>query len=78
VRLDVPEGDAAPGLAAVQAAHPQVQIGSYPFFQKSRLGTYVVLRSVDSGALERAVRDLWALIEREGFSAAQEEAPART
>src|SRR5712691_11325966 len=69
VRLDVPEGDAAAGLAALQAAHPEVQIGSYPFFEKSRLGTYVVLRSVDDGELARAERALWALIEQEGFSA---------
>ena len=59
VRLDVPEGDAAPGLAALQAAHPDVQIGSYPFFENKRLGTYVVLRSVDAdrarGSREGAV-----------------------
>ena len=44
IRLDVPEGDAAPGLAEIQASHPEVQIGSYPFFENKRLGTYVVLR----------------------------------
>jgi molybdopterin-biosynthesis enzyme MoeA-like protein len=69
VRIDVPEGDVAPGLTAVQAAHPEVQIGSYPFFEQGRLGTYVVLRSVDAGLIEQAAAALWALIAKEGFSA---------
>jgi molybdopterin-biosynthesis enzyme MoeA-like protein len=70
VRLDVPEGDAAAGLGALQAAHPEVQIGSYPFFEKKRLGTYVVLRSVDDSKLAAAENALWKFIAEEGFSAA--------
>jgi len=69
VRLDVPEGDAAPGLADLQASHPEVQIGSYPFFENKRLGTYIVLRTTDMAKLEAAVTDLWKLIARQGFSA---------
>ncbi|MGD9501267.1 MAG: competence/damage-inducible protein A [Methyloceanibacter sp.] len=73
VRLDVPEGDAAPGLFELQAAHPEVQIGSYPFFENKRLGTYVVLRSTDAARLEAAVSELWKIIAREGFAAAAAE-----
>jgi molybdopterin-biosynthesis enzyme MoeA-like protein len=73
VRLDVPEGDAAPGLAELQAAHPEVQIGSYPFFENKRLGTYVVLRSVEADKLEAAIAALWILIAKEGFQAAAED-----
>ena len=73
VRLDVPEGDAAPGLFNLQAAHPEVQIGSYPFFENKRLGTYIVLRSSEEDRLEAAVTDLWKMIEREGFRAAAAE-----
>jgi molybdenum cofactor synthesis domain-containing protein len=69
VRIDAPEGDAAPGLAALQAAHPDVQIGSYPFFEKGKIGTYVVLRSVDLAALERVLGALWELIAKERFNA---------
>ena len=69
IRLDVPEGDAAPGLFDLQAAHPEVQIGSYPFFENKRLGTYVVLRSTDETRLAAAVSDLWKIIAREGFQA---------
>lgn len=73
VRVDVPEGDAAPGLSALQDAHPTVQIGSYPFFEKGRLGTYVVLRSVDADALASTHAELWKLIERERFKAEDSE-----
>jgi molybdenum cofactor synthesis domain-containing protein len=69
IRVDVPEGDAAPGLAELQAAHPEVQIGSYPFFENKRLGTYVVLRAVEADKLEAAAAGLWALIAKEGFHA---------
>jgi molybdenum cofactor synthesis domain-containing protein len=74
VRLDVPEGDAADGLGALQAAHPEVQIGSYPFFQNKRLGTYVVLRSIDEGKLAAAEEDLWKFIAEAGFPAGSGEA----
>ena len=70
VRIDAPEGDVAPGLAELQAAHPDVQIGSYPFFENRRLGTYVVLRSCDAVKVEAAQTELWKLIHKEGFAAA--------
>ncbi len=73
VRLDVPEGDAAFGLAALQAAHPEVQIGSYPFFHDKRLGTYVVLRCTDQAALDAAENALWKFIAEAGFPAASGE-----
>lgn len=73
VRIDVPEGDAAPGLGELQSAHSDVQIGSYPFFQNKRLGTYVVLRSTDAAKLATALDALWALIHRAGFHAAAAE-----
>ena len=66
VRIEAPEGDVAPGLAAIQAAHPEVQIGSYPFFEKGKLGTYVVLRcSVEANALDHVLGALWELIAAE-------------
>ncbi|HXG78360.1 MAG TPA: molybdopterin-binding protein [Methyloceanibacter sp.] len=70
VRIDAPEGDVAPGLSALQASHPGVQIGSYPFFEQRRLGTHVVLRSTDECKLEAAEKALWILIREEGFPAA--------
>jgi molybdenum cofactor synthesis domain-containing protein len=70
IRIDAPEGDAAPGLAELQTAHPDVQIGSYPFFENKRLGTYVVLRSTDGAKLRAAQNALWILIGEQGFTAA--------
>jgi len=70
VRVDVPEGDAAEGLGVLQAEHPDVQIGSYPFFQNKRLGTYVVLRSTDQAKLAACQNALWKFIAEAGFPAA--------
>jgi molybdenum cofactor synthesis domain-containing protein len=70
VRVDAAEGDVAPPLAALQAAHPDVQIGSYPFFEHRRFGTYVVLRGSDASRLDAVVEALWKVIGEEGFSAA--------
>jgi molybdenum cofactor synthesis domain-containing protein len=69
VRIDAPEGDVAPGLAELQASCPEVQMGSYPFFESKRLGTYVVLRSTDAAKLAAAQKALWILIGKEGFQA---------
>jgi molybdopterin-biosynthesis enzyme MoeA-like protein len=69
VRIEAPEGDVAPGLAAIQSAHADVQIGSYPFFDKGKLGTYVVLRSVDQSAVDRVLDEVSNLIGKEKFKA---------
>jgi molybdenum cofactor synthesis domain-containing protein len=74
IRIDVPEGDVAPALADLQAAHPEVRIGSYPFFERKRLGTYVVLRATDADALDTAYEALWTLIVDNGFAAVRAEA----
>jgi molybdenum cofactor synthesis domain-containing protein len=73
VRIDAPEGDVAPPLAALQEAHANVQIGSYPFFENKRLGTYVVLRAASETELAAAENDLWIFIAREGFDAVAED-----
>jgi molybdenum cofactor synthesis domain-containing protein len=72
VRIQAPEGAVAPGLSAIQAAFSDVQIGSYPFFEKGKLGTYVVMRGVESERIASALEELWSLIAREKFSAAEE------
>jgi molybdopterin-biosynthesis enzyme MoeA-like protein len=70
VRVDAAEGDVAPPLAALQAAHPDVQIGSYPFFEQRRFGTYVVIRAAGQASIDSTLEDLWEVIAKEGFSAA--------
>jgi molybdenum cofactor synthesis domain-containing protein len=78
IRIEAPEGDLAPGLASIQAAHEDVQIGSYPFFEKGKLGTYVVLRSVDTTALDRVQDALRKLIAKERFTTSEGEADEKS
>ncbi len=62
----VGEGDAAAGLAEIEAAHPGVGIGSYPFFNDALRGVSFVARSRDEAQLERVRSALEALVERLG------------
>jgi len=48
------EGRLAGPLAALQARYPDVEMGSYPFFQGGSLGANLVLRSFDPGLLAEA------------------------
>jgi molybdenum cofactor synthesis domain-containing protein len=55
LRGDVREGDIGGELGAIAAAHPDVTIGSYPFFDdKSGPNTNVVIRSRDAEKLAAA------------------------
>jgi molybdenum cofactor synthesis domain-containing protein len=58
---NLPEGKIAQGLAALQERHPEVEIGSYPFYRQGRFGVSLVMRATDEAALERtagALREL--------------------
>ena len=69
------EGRIAEPLAAIQAAHQEVSIGSYPFFADSgsgeitgrTAGTTLVIRGRDEKAVEAAACDIEALAESLGF-----------
>ena len=50
-----PEGEVAVPARDVQAAHPLVRIGSYPYHDGARFVTRLVLRSRDADALAAAV-----------------------
>jgi molybdenum cofactor synthesis domain-containing protein len=55
VRADLREGDIGSELGAIAKAHPEVTIGSYPFFDEKRgPNTNVVLRARDSERLAAA------------------------
>jgi molybdenum cofactor synthesis domain-containing protein len=68
VRL--PEGGIAAGLAAIQNKHPEVAIGSYPFFSDSGLatgkghsaGTTLVVRGRNESEVDAAAQDIAALV----------------
>jgi molybdenum cofactor synthesis domain-containing protein len=52
---------AAP-LREIQEAHPQVDIGSYPFYIDGRIGTNLVIRGTDEGLLEEVAAKVEAMV----------------
>ncbi|MEM6277464.1 MAG: molybdopterin-binding protein [Pseudomonadota bacterium] len=62
VRVERGEGDIAGPLAELDAAFPDVSIGSYPFQENGRYGANIVLRHADAGRLaaaQAALEDLF-------------------
>ncbi|GEO87143.1 MULTISPECIES: competence/damage-inducible protein A [Alphaproteobacteria] len=57
------EGDIGTLLGAVQKAHPETSIGSYPHFDGKRFSTELVVRGRDARALDAAAHDVAAMIE---------------
>jgi molybdenum cofactor synthesis domain-containing protein len=54
------EGDLAEPLERIAAAHPEVEIGSYPFARDGRFGASLVVRGTDAQAIERIVDQITA------------------
>jgi len=52
------EGDFAAALEKIQNAHPQVEIGSYPFNRDGRLGATLVVRGTDRSLIARVVTEI--------------------
>ncbi len=69
----LPEGTLAKSLGAIQDRHPDIDIGSYPYFRAGEFGVSVVLRGIDkshldtaAGEVAAAIRELGAEPEAEG------------
>lgn len=63
ITAQVPEGVLGTPLAAVQVAHPGVEIGSYPFNKgNGQFGAALVIRSHDPEAIEAAAEAVRALV----------------
>ena len=65
VDVFLPEGDIAQPLGGIAMKHPDVEIGSYPFYRDGRYGANLVVRGVDQSLVEAvfgliiaAMRDL--------------------
>lgn len=56
--VEMPEGKVAKDLGALQAAYPDVEMGSYPYTREGRFGTRLVLRSTDPARLIEAAERL--------------------
>jgi molybdenum cofactor synthesis domain-containing protein len=65
VRADAREGDIGTPLGDIAQAHPEVSIGSYPFFDEARgPNTNVVIRGRDAGKLAAAKTAVEAMLQR--------------
>jgi molybdenum cofactor synthesis domain-containing protein len=60
--LGLPEGIIAEELGAVQKRHPDLDIGSYPFYRASGNGVALVAKGSDGQAAERAIAEVTDLI----------------
>lgn len=63
VRANAREGDIGTPLRAIQEAHPDTSIGSYPFLDENgKPNTNVVVRSRDEAKLRAAMTDVEAML----------------
>jgi molybdenum cofactor synthesis domain-containing protein len=58
----ITEGALAEKLAIIQAASPDVEIGSYPFMRNGRLGTSLVTRGTDPAMLDKVYSQIKTLL----------------
>jgi molybdenum cofactor synthesis domain-containing protein len=62
VTCEVPEGDLAVGLSAIQDGYPDIEIGSYPSFRERRFSTALVLRGTDEARLAAAAAEVMDMV----------------
>jgi molybdenum cofactor synthesis domain-containing protein len=63
------EGVIAQPLARIQAAHPEVEIGSYPFVRAGRFGVSLVVRAPEAAAVAAALAAIRAMLADAGAEA---------
>lgn len=62
----VPEGEIGDSLGEIQSRYPDVDIGSYPFWNDGRPGTNLVVRHHDANLVNATCDEIFRLIERLG------------
>jgi len=63
------ESEIADGLSAVQAAYPDLSLGSYPFLRDDRYGTNLVVRGTSLSRIEAAMSEVLQAVKSAGGSA---------
>lgn len=53
-----PESEMAERLEQIQSAHPEVSIGSYPFFRQGRIGAALLVRSIDAAEIPPVLAEI--------------------
>ena len=56
------ESEVADGLARIQDAYPNIDLGSYPFTRDGKYGTTLVMRGTDAEALDAMLEEVKRLI----------------
>lgn len=64
VTVFAPESSMADALTTIQDAHPDVAIGSYPFFSQGRVGAVLVVRSTEAARIAPVILAIKAAAER--------------
>ncbi len=62
IACEVAESVLAEPLEAIQAAHPDVDIGSYPWYRGGRFGVSLVSRGTDAAVLETVVGEITQMV----------------
>jgi len=71
----LPEGRIAEGLSAIQARHPGLDLGSYPYYRPSGNGVAIVAKGADAAATEAAIAEVTTLMRQLGATPVQGEPP---
>lgn len=74
IAAHVTEGAIAAGLGAVQDRYPDIDIGSYPFYRRGRVGTTLVLRAPDADRVAAAAAEVADLVRAQGAEPLEESA----
>lgn len=67
------EGDIAEPLGAIQARHPDIEIGSYPFYSSVKFGASLVLRGTHAPTLRTALSEVRDMVHALGAEPLSEE-----
>ena len=66
VTVHLGESQVADDLRAIDAAHPDVDLGSYPFYRNDVYGTSLVMRGTDEAELDAMAEEVRAMARRLG------------
>ena len=69
------EGSVAAGLSAIQDRHPNLDLGSYPFYRATGNGVALVAKGPDATDAETAITEVTTLIQQMGLTPIPGEPP---
>jgi molybdenum cofactor synthesis domain-containing protein len=73
--IGLPEGIIAEGLTAIQNRHPDIDLGSYPFYRPTGNGVTLVAKGTSSDEADAVIAEVTELIRSLGRTPIQGEAP---